>query len=77
MKNVFFDKLDNIINEYSNAYHSKIKMNSVDVMSSTYTDFNVGNNKNDLNFVILKLKFDVDDHARISKCKNIFAKDYA
>ena len=73
---MFIDKLGDIV-EYSNTYHSKIKMNSVDVKSSTYIDFNVGNNNKDLNFVILKLNFDVDDHVRISKCKNNFAKGYA
>ena len=41
MKNMFIDKLGDIV-EYSNTYHSKIKMNSVDVKSSTYIDFNVG-----------------------------------
>ena len=35
----------------------------------TYIDFNKKNNKEDL-------KFKIDDHVRISKYKNIFAKGY-
>ena len=30
-KNVYIDKLDDIINEYNNTYHNSIKMKSVDV----------------------------------------------
>ena len=30
-KNVYIDKLDNIVNEYNNTYHRKIKMKPVDV----------------------------------------------
>ena len=35
-KNVYIDRLDNIVNEHKNTYHSKIKMKPVDVKSSTY-----------------------------------------
>ena len=31
-KNVFIDKLDDIVNEYSNTYHRTVEMKSVDVM---------------------------------------------
>ena len=34
-KNVYIDKLDEIINKYSNIYHSTIKMKPADVNSST------------------------------------------
>ena len=30
-KNVYIDKLDNIVNEYNNTYHKTIKMKPVDV----------------------------------------------
>ena len=30
-KDVYIDKLDDIVNEYNNTYHSKIKMKPVDV----------------------------------------------
>ena len=35
-KNVFIDKLDDIVNKYNNTYHRTIKMKSVDVKSNTY-----------------------------------------
>ena len=37
-KTVYIDKLDDIFNKYNNAYHSSIKMKTVDVKSSTYID---------------------------------------
>ena len=44
-------------------------MEPVDVKSSTYIDFNKESNNKDP-------KFAVDDHVRILKYKNIFAKGY-
>ena len=38
LKNVYIDKLDDIVNKYDNTYHSTIKMKPVDVKSSTYID---------------------------------------
>ena len=38
-KNVYIDKLDDIVNEYNNTYHRTIKMKSVDVKDSTCIDF--------------------------------------
>ena len=35
-KNVYIDKLDDIVNKYNNTYHSTIKMKPVDIKSSTY-----------------------------------------
>ena len=35
-KNVYIDKLDNIVNEYNNTYHTTIKMKPVDVKNNTY-----------------------------------------
>ena len=37
-KNLYFHKLDDIVNKYSNTYHSAIKMKPVDVKPSTYID---------------------------------------
>ena len=68
-KNVYIDKLDDIVNEYNNTYHRTIKMKPVDVKDNTYIDFKKEvNDKNP--------KFKVGDHVRISKYKNIFAKGY-
>ena len=35
-KNVYIDKLDNIVNEYNNTYHTTIQMKPVDVKNNTY-----------------------------------------
>ena len=68
-KNVNIDKLDDIVKEYNNKYHTSIKMKPIDVTDNTYTDFKKEiNNKNP--------KFKVGGHVRISKYKNIFAKGY-
>ena len=39
-KNIYFDKLDDIVNEYNNTYHKKIRMKSIDVKYNTYVDSN-------------------------------------
>ena len=67
-KNAYIDKLDYIVNKYSNPYHSTIKMKPVNVKSNTYTDFDIENNDKDP-------KCKVVDHAIISKYENIFIKD--
>ena len=66
-KNVYFDVLDNIVNKYNNTVHRSIKMKLIDVTSDSYAEYNEDSNENNL-------KFKVDDHVRISKYKNIFAK---
>ena len=37
-KNVYIDKLADILNKYNNTYHSTIKINPVDVKSGAYID---------------------------------------
>ena len=37
-KNVYIDKLDDIVNEYNNTYHRTIKMKPVDVKDNRYVD---------------------------------------
>ena len=37
-KNVYIDKLDDIVNKYDNTYHRTIKMKPVDIKPSTYLD---------------------------------------
>ena len=37
-KNIYIDKLDDIVNKYNNKYHNTIKMKLVDVKSNTYID---------------------------------------
>ena len=68
-KNVYIDKLDDIVNEYNNTYHRTIKMKPVDIKDNTQTDSSKEVNDKDP-------KFKVGDIVRISKYKNIFAKGY-
>ena len=68
-KNVYIDKLYDIVNEYNDTHHRTIKMKPVDVKDNTYIDFSKEVNDKDP-------KFKVADHVRISKYKNCFAKGY-
>ena len=68
-KNVYIDKLDDVINEYNNNTYRTIKMKSIEVKDHTYIDSVKEVNDKDP-------KFKVDNHVRKSKNKNIFAKGY-
>ena len=68
-KNVYIDKLDDIVDEYNNTYHTTIKMKPADVTDNTYINADKEINNKDPNFK-------VGDRVRISKYKNIFAKGY-
>ena len=69
-KNVHIDNLDDIVNKYNNTfYHSTIKMKTVNVKSSTYTDSSKEINDK-------APKFKVGDIVKLQKYKNIFAKGY-
>ena len=67
-KNVYIDKLDDIVNEYNNTYRT-IKMKPADVKDNTCIDFKKEVNDKDP-------KFKVGNYVRISKYKNIFVKGY-
>ena len=68
-KNVYIDKLDDIVNECNNTYQRTIKMKPVYVKDNTYIDFEKEVNNKDP-------KFKIGDHVIISKYKNNFAKGY-
>ena len=68
-KNVYIDKLDDIVNKHNNKYHAAIKMKPVDIKSGTYI-----NSRKEINDEYLKFK--IDDIDRILKYKNISAKGY-
>ena len=68
-KNVYIDKLDDIVDEYNNTYHTTIKIKPIDVKDNTYINTSKEINNKDP-------KFKVGDHVKISKYKNIFAKGY-
>ena len=61
-KNVYIDKLDDIVNKCNDTYHRTIKMKLVNLSPKIYNDFNEKNNKG-------PLKFSVGDNIRISKYK--------
>ena len=63
---MYIDKLDDIVNEYNNTYHTTIKMKPIDVKDNTYIDTD-----KEINYKYPKFK--VGDRVRISKYKNIFA----
>ena len=68
-KNVYIDKLDDVVDEYNNTYHTTIKMKPIDVKDNTYINTSKEINNKDP-------EFKVGDRVRISKYKNIFAKGY-
>ena len=68
-KNVYIDKLDDIVDAYNNTYHKTIKMKPTDVKDNTF--INIGKEVNDNDS-----KFKVGDYVRISKYKSLFAKGY-
>ena len=59
-KNVYIDKLVDILGKYNNTYHRKIRMKPVDNKDNTYIDFRKEVNDKDT-------KFKVGDGVRISK----------
>ena len=67
-KNIYYDVLDDIVNEYNNTKHSTIKMKPKDVGNNKRVYIDEHNEK--------RSRFKVDDTVRISKFKNIFPKGY-
>ena len=69
-KNVYIDRLDDIVNKYNSTHHSTIKMMyDVDVKSNPHIDSSQEINKKGP-------KFKIGNNARISKYKTVFAKGY-
>ena len=73
-KNVYINKLDDIVNEYNNIQHRTIKIKPIDVKDNAYIDSPELHSSKELNDK--DAKFKVSDHVRISTYKNIFAKGY-
>ena len=69
-KNVYFNVLNDIVDEYNNTYHKTIKMKPINVKNDSFAEYYEESNEKDP-------KFKVNGHVRISKYKNIFAKGYA
>ena len=68
-KNVYINKLDDIVDGNNNTYHTTIKMKPIDVKDNTYINADKEISNKDP-------KFKVGDRVGISKYKNIFAKGY-
>ena len=69
-KNVYYDVLDDAVNEYNNTKYNTIKMKPKDVKNDNKKVSIDEYNKKDS-------RFNVGDRVRISKFKNIFAKGYS
>ena len=69
-KDVYFDVLDDIVNKYNKKVHRTIKMKPINVTSGSYAEYKEDSNEKDC-------EYKVGDRVRISKYKNIFAKEYA
>ena len=67
---MYFDVLNDIVDAYKNTYHKTVKIKPIDAGDDSFAKYNEESNEKDP-------KFKVDDHVRISKYKNIFAKGYA
>ena len=68
-KNVYYDVLDDVVNEYNNTKLNTIKMKPKDVENDNKGVYIDEHNEKDS-------RFKVGDRVRISKFKNIFAKGY-
>ena len=67
-KNVYYDVLDDVVNEYNNTKYSTIKMKPIDIKDNKRVYIDEHNEKDS--------RFKVGDRVRISKFKNIIAKRY-
>ena len=68
-KNVYFNVLDDIVDEYNNSFHSSIKMKPKDVKDDSFAEYSEESNKKDP-------KFKGGDDVRTSKYINVFSKGY-
>ena len=68
-KNVYYNVLDDVVNEYNNTKHNTFKMKPKDVGDDNNRVYIKEHNKK-------SARFHVRDRVRISKFKNIFAKGY-
>ena len=69
-KNVYYDVLDDIVNEYNNTKHNTIKVKPKDVKDDNNKRVYIDEHNKK------SARYNVGDKVRISKFKNIFAKGY-
>ena len=77
-KNLYYDALDDVVNEYNNTEHNAIKMKPKDVKNDKTKSSAIARNKRVYTDEHNKksARYNVGDRVRISKFKNIFAKGY-
>ena len=86
-KNVYYDVLDDAVNEYNNTKHNTIKLKPKDVKNDTVelsslerTTKSSAIARNNIAYTNKhnekSARYNVGDRVRISKFKNIFAKGY-
>ena len=51
-KNVYIDKLNDIVDKYNNTYHTTIKMKPINVKDNTYINTNKETNDKDPKFKV-------------------------
>ena len=68
-KNVYYDVLDDAVNEYNNTKHSTIKIKPKDVKDDNNRVYIDEHNEK-------SARYNVGDRVKISKFQNIFAKGY-
>ena len=66
--NLYIDKSNDMLNEYNNTYHRKIKMKRIDIKYNAYIDFGKEVNDKDP-------KFQVGDHVKFQNTKTLSLKD--
>ena len=78
-KNVYYDVLDDVVNNYNNTKHNTIKMKPIDVRDTTESS-SLERNNNKRVYIDehneKRSRFKVGDRVIISKFKNVFAKGY-
>ena len=68
-KDVYINKLNEMVDICNNTYRKKMKMKPADVMVDTYFAFHLGEKDKDP-------QFKIGSHVRISIHKNVFEKGY-
>ena len=69
-KNVYYNVLDDVVNEYNNTKHNTIKMKPKDAKDDNNKRVYIDEHNKK------SARFNVGDRVRIFKLKNIFAKGY-
>ena len=68
-KNVYYDVLDDVVNEYNNTKHNTIKMKPKDVRNDNKSVYIDEHNEE-------TARYNLGDRVRMSNFKNIFGKGY-